>query len=210
MGVGGSIPVKCGKGYNVFAFLNRLRGTSSIYAKVFAIVFAIIYGSITGSIIVFGLMFAAFILGESFGWSKWFGSLAYPDLVTDEIKSDLEGYSNGIHWIANKLSPQNKDFLQYCYTALVIRGVYWWLPVYLVMCWAGIISWPIALSLTILLSILFPISVLLAREYEEIIPTVNLKWLSIDGVWEKAEVVYGIFIGLLGVAVPIVVYLVKL
>ena len=194
----------------MFALLNRLRGTSSIYAKVFAIVFATIYGSITGSIAVFILMFIAFVLGESFGWGKWLGSLAYPDLVTDAIKNNHEGYNNGIHWIANKLSPLNKDFLRYCRTALAIRGVYWWLPVYLVIWWADMINWPIALSLTILLSILFPISVLLAREYEEIIPTVNLKWLSIDGVWEKAEVIYGIFIGLLGIAVPITVYLAKL
>lgn len=194
----------------MIALLNRLRGTSSIYAKVFATVFAIIYGSVSGSIVVFILMFVAFLLGESFGWGKWLGSLAYPKLVTDDIKNAREGYSNGIHWIANKLSPQDKDFLQYCYTALAIRGIYWWLPVYLVIWWAGIISWPISLSLLMLLSILFPVSVLLAREYEEVIPTVNLKWLSIDGVWEKTEVVYGIFIGLLAVAVPIVIHLVKL
>ena len=194
----------------MFAFLNRLRGTSNVYTKVFAIVFATIYGSITGSIIVFGLMFIAFILGESFGWGKWLGSLAYPELVTDEIKNDREGYNNGIHWIANKLSPQNRDFLRYCSIALAIRGIYWWLPVYLVIWWAGVVNLLTALILAILLGVLFPISVLLTRKYEEVIPTVNFKWLSIDGVWEKSEVVYGIFIGLLSVTVPITIYLVKL
>ena len=182
----------------MFAILNRLRGTKGIYAKAYGVFIGLILYFMSDSITASIIVTIVFILGESFGWGKWLGSIAYSESINiEDMHKDTEGHNNGIHWIANRIAPELDDYQKYCKVALAIRGLYWWLPVYLVFSYYEQMLLHIAIIGSIVIGILFPTSVIIAREYEYKIPSVKTGMFSVDGVWEKSEVVYGLFSGII-------------
>lgn len=103
---------------------------------------------------------------------------------------------DGIHHIANFFIPERKNFYDYSLLALAIRGIYWWGPI---LIYAMIIL-PLNSLLGLLyigfLGLLFPISELLAMQWDwKIKPFIHSSNMP-GRSWERAEIIYGVFQGL--------------
>jgi hypothetical protein len=175
----------------MFTILNRLRGTRAYFAK--AVLLGILVYAISNDFMAGIGVALAYAIGESFGWGKWVGALAYPYQITKDMKAEREGIYNGIFWFADKIRPMNENYYKHCYTALVIRGLYWWVPVFSVLWYFDIVALWYAIIASVILAFAFPESVIFARDE---IPTVSFGRFSMNGVWEKAEVIYGFCIDL--------------
>lgn len=77
--------------------LNRWRGTGDIFyiskfaitgTMIYAFYLGLLFGSITEWYIGI-LVLIGFLIGESFGWGKWVGSLCYPE-NTNLQKGEIE------------------------------------------------------------------------------------------------------------------------
>ena len=99
--------------------------------------------------------------------------------------------------IDGTFEEQGKQYRKHVTLALALRGLYWWLPVYLVLAIFQIITYQEALIIATLLGSAFPIAaeigkrITFTKEY-------NLKFikLSFSQGWENQEVVYGLFQGI--------------
>lgn len=132
-----------------------------------------------------------YIAGESFAWGKWVGHLTHYE---DEGKHD---YNNDdgrsfpyIHYIAQAIVKQEKDYRIYCEVALTIRGFIWWTPLLILLGLINLISWYQVAFSSVALSVGFPIACYLGSilkiEYKS-------KYLNLSRGWENQEVVYGLF-----------------
>ena len=130
---------------------------------------------------ILGLLTAVlYLLGQSCGWGWWIG----PIVGAAPSKKPVEGFRELIsHIIAKKIFPNNS--LWYCRIALVLIGLWWWLPVLICfrICWMTLVS-------LIICGVGFPLAFKIANR----IPKINVPMLS--GSWEKGEVIYGAFQGL--------------
>tara|TARA_R110000803_G_scaffold34529_1_gene75305 strand:- start:2730 stop:3233 length:504 start_codon:yes stop_codon:yes gene_type:complete len=152
----------------MFYFLNHLRGTFSIYAKVNAVVLGVIFGLVTSNIYVGLAVIVGYIAGESMGWGEWIGGIIRND---GKPSGRPAGRSNGIEWLATRVTTLNS--YKYHIVALGIRGFYWW---FLTLMSLFLFINPLIVILSIiLLSIGFPISVVITKH------------------WKKAEYLYGLF-----------------
>ena len=153
----------------------------------------------------------AYLVGEAKGWGEWVGSLTRVEPWTEEhLQSDYKDDEGKtfpfIHQIANSVcreqiegtfEQRSKQYRKYATLALMLRGMYWWLPVYGVIAAFGVISWQVAAVAGIVLGIAFPIAaeigrrMTFTREYD-------LKFikLSFSQGWENQEVVYGALQGI--------------
>ena len=105
--------------------------------------------------------------------------------------ADREGNNNGIHYIANLIIPEIKNYYNYCITALGLRGSLWAALTVLPLVLTGYIGIWLFLSIVVLLGIAFPLSVILGEWSMEKF-TLDTKYLQINGTWEHAEVWYGL------------------
>ena len=153
----------------------------------------------------------AYLIGESKGWGEWVGSLTRHEPWTEELlehnyKDDEGKTFPFIYQIANffikekidgTFEEQCKQYRKHATLALMLRGMYWWLPVYLVLAAFGVISWEIAVIAGVVLGIAFPIAAELGRRWE-FDKSYDLKFikLSFSQGWENQEVVYGAFQGI--------------
>jgi len=184
--------------------LNRLRGTGVIFSiSKLQVTGTMIYSLYIG--IVFGLIscwyigllsVGLFLLAESMGWGKWVGALCYPETKTNLEKEyqDKEGYGFPfIHYIANFIIPEKKEFFKYCNVALGLRGLLWGLILFIGLFTYGTINYIEYISISILYAIGFPLSCYLSR-----LKSFNYKnkFVSIVGKWETMEVYYGFFHGI--------------
>lgn len=178
--------------------LNRWRGTGNIFSiSIFNITGTIIYALYLG--LLFGLLTTwyiglltsiGFLIGESFGWGKWVGSLCYPETKTDLQKEyeDKEGYKFPfIHYVANFIIKEKENFFKYCNLALGIRGFIWGLLIYLPLV-AEYISLIELFALSLIYGIGFPFACYLSRKKSF---NYKSKFLSIIGKWESQEIYYG-------------------
>ena len=121
--------------------INRWRGTGVIFSifklnitgtMIYALYIGLLFGLLTTWYI--GLLsIGLFLLAESMGFGKWIGALCYPETKTDLQKEykDKEGYNFPfIHYIANFIVNEKKDFFKYCNIALGLRGLLWGLILY--------------------------------------------------------------------------------
>lgn len=132
-----------------------------------------------------------FLLGESFGWGKWVGSLCYPETKTDLQKEyeDKEGYNFPfIHYVANFVIKEKENFFKYCNLALYFRGMIWALFIYLALVLFNYISYLEYIIISIIYGIGFPLSCFLSRKKSF---NYKSKFISIVGKWETQEVYYG-------------------
>ena len=112
----------------------------------------------------------AYLVGEAKGWGEWVGSLTRVEPWTEE---HLQGDYNDdegkkfpfIHQIANSVCKEQiegtfeqraNQYKKYATLALMLRGMYWWLPVYLMMAAFGVISLGVAVVAGIGLGLAFP------------------------------------------------------
>ena len=81
--------------------------------------------------------------------------------------------------------------------ALILRGIYWWLPVYMVMAAFGVISWYVAVIAGLVLGLAFPLACELGKRWKfERVYDLKFIKLSFSRGWENQEIVYGAMQGL--------------
>ena len=135
-----------------------------------------------------------FLLGESYAWGKWVGFLVdYEDEHTPEYDSKVGKGFPYIHYIANYIVSERIDYKRYCKVALAIRGFFWWLPLYLLFAYIGLISYFEATIIGVLLGIGFPIACYVGRNWRF---EYKSKWLLLKRGWENQEIIYGLFQGI--------------
>ena len=175
--------------------LNRWRGTGVIFTSIPFIKGVHIYDLYLG--LLFGYMtewyiglciLVGFMIGESFGWGKWLGSLTYPENITDKVIEDKEGYSFPyIHYIANFFIKQEDEYFEYCKLALAIRGFVWGLCIYLPLLF-GYISLFELFVLSLIYGLGFVFSTYLGKNYKF---TFSYKYLDSADKWGSTELYYG-------------------
>lgn len=170
----------------MFTIFNRYRGTYGWFAKVVGVVLGLLTYLVWNDVYVSIAVAIGYVLGESFGWGEWVGTLT-SNATAYEVND--EGKNNGIKWLASKIVNPDKEYREYCRVALTIRGFYWWgltlSPLYFVADW-------FAITLAIfILSIAFPIACELGRSTSPLF-SFEYKTFSIKGGWEHQELWYGL------------------
>ena len=184
------------------AILNRWRGTGDIfYISKFAITGTMIYAFYMFILVsflsnpIYGFIATIlFLVGESYAWGKWIGFLTYPENYDKEQFENNKAGSNFpfIHQTANYFVNQSKPY-HYSVLALSIRGLYWWLPLYLLFAYIGLINYFEAIIIGMLLGIGFPIACILSRKFTF---RFKYKYLECTDNWHRQELIYGFFQGL--------------
>ncbi|MGL5751096.1 MAG: hypothetical protein ACRCXT_11250 [Paraclostridium sp.] len=178
-------------------FLNRWRGTGAIFSiSIFNITGTMIYAFymfVLVSILsnpIYGFISALLFLGgESLSFGKWVGYLTYPENYNKEQFEANKKGSNFpfIHQTANYFINQSNPF-KYSVLALSIRGLYWWMPLYLLFTYIGLINYYEAIIIGILLGIGFPIACILSRKFSF---RFKYKYLVCTDNWHRQELIYG-------------------
>lgn len=177
-------------------FLNRWRGTGIIFSPITGtMIYALYIGLLFGLLSTWyiGLLsIALFLLGESFGWGKWVGSLCYPENTNLQKEyEDKEGYKFPfIHYLANFIIKEKVSYFKYCNLALYFRGMIWGLCLYLPLIVFNYISYLEYVIISIIWGVGFPLSCYLSRKKSF---NYKSKFISIVGKWETQEVYYGFF-----------------
>jgi len=169
----------------MFAFLNRIRGGGYIFgwkhpngdfaAKLISgTILAIVAVHAGKGWLAIPVCLGLYLLGESFAWGKWVGTLAYGVQDKRTVKGWVE---SGIHWAADALYDENRRFIAYSVVALALRGIVWWVPVF----------WYIATpDFGILAGVLMPACYLAAQKLPE------QHWVN---RWGLGEIIYGAVYG---------------
>ena len=170
----------------MFLILNRLRGTQGLCSKIIGLLLALIVQIAFDNPYVSIAVGLGYIIGESFGWGEWIGNLTTNRKNKTDTLED-EGENNGIKYIATKLVPNwSVAYLKYCRVALVLRGLYWWTPTLIALCF---ITNPfLVISCVIVLALSFPLACELGYHTSKLW---NFKYMT--GGWEHQEVWYGLF-----------------
>ena len=172
----------------MFLILNRLRGTEGLWSKIIGLLLAL------ATLIAFHNTYVAlavglgYIIGESFGWGEWIGTLT-GDRNFKQLNE--EGKNNGIQWLASKVVSPTKDWLNYCRVALSIRGFYWWLPTLAPLYFVGF-NPLVLLGCIAFLSVGFPLACEIGYLLRDKI-IFHKYGFSVEGGWEIQEVFYGLF-----------------
>ena len=153
----------------------------------------------------------AYLIGEAKGWGEWVGSLTRHEpwdeqMLQGNYKDDEGKTFPFIYQIANffikekidgTFEEQYKQYRKHATLALMLRGMYWWLPVYLTLALFGVISFAEAFAIATLLGIAFPVAAEIGKRIT-FTKTYDLKFikLSFSQGWENQEVIYGLFQGI--------------
>lgn len=153
----------------------------------------------------------AYLVGESKGWGEWVGSLSRVEPWTEEhlqgdYKDDEGKTFPFIYQISNFFIKEKIDgtfeeqctqYRKHATLALILRGIYWWLPMYIVLAAFGVISLEIAMMAGVGIGLAFPLAAEVGRriKFTRIYDLKFIK-LSFSQGWENQEVVYGALQGL--------------
>lgn len=176
----------------MFLILNRLRGTYSWFAKINGVVLGLLVYFFTKELDIAIACSFGYIIGESFGWGEWVGNLCDEDKRKNNITQlEGEGKNNGIQYIATRLVPNwSVAYLKYCRVALVLRGIYWWLPTLAPLYFVGFNPLVILVCVAVL-SVGFPLACELGYYFSDKI-SFEKYGVSFRGGWELQEGFYGI------------------
>lgn len=172
----------------MFLILNRLRGTQGIWSKIIGLFIALVVQIAFGNPYVSTLVGLGYIIGESFGWGEWVGTLSSN---REQIQKNEEGKNNGIQWLASKVIDPTKDWINYCRVALTIRGFYWWLPTLAPLYFVGF-NPLVILGCILFLSVGFPIACEIGYRTSKLF-SFGKYGFSASGGWEHQEIWYGLF-----------------
>lgn len=167
--------------------LNRLRGTQGIWSKIIGLLLALVVQITFNNPYVAIAVGLGYIIGESFGWGEWIGTLT-GDRNFKQLNE--EGKNNGIQWLASKVIDPSKDWINYCRVALTIRGFYWWLPTLAPLYFVGFNPY-VLLGCIAFLSVGFPIACELGYYFRDKVSFEKFG-LSYSGGWELQEGFYGL------------------
>lgn len=150
-----------------------------------------IYIGKLGTAILCGLFAGLlFLLGESMGWGKWVGYLTASGKDKVINYNDKEGVKFPfIHQTANFFSNEKDDYEEYCETALAIRGLYFWLPLFSFITYLGLLDITSMCLSLLLLSTGFPIACNIGRHMSI---TYKSRFINLSRGWENQEIVYGV------------------
>ena len=153
----------------------------------------------------------AYLVGESKGWGEWVGSLSRVEPWTEELLQDDYKDDEGkkfpfIHQIANSVCKEQiegtfeqraKQYRKYATLALMLRGLWWWLPMYLVVAAFGYIGWTTALIAGLVVAAGFPVACEIGRRWK-FTRTYDLKFIELEMSpgWSNQEIVYGAIQGI--------------
>ena len=172
---------------------------------------AVLIGCIGASVWLGLAVLVAYLVGESKGWGEWVGSLTrwepWDRELIELVYKDEEGKTFPfIYQIANSmvkekiegsLDEQCRQYRKHATLAIVLRGMYWWLPVYMVMAAFGVISWYVAVIAGVVLGLAFPLACELGKRWKfERVYDLKFIKLSFSRGWENQEIVYGAMQGL--------------
>lgn len=187
--------------------LNRWRGTGAIitignfkligniiYALYIAGIVGCTYALTVGGWISVGYGIIAgilYIIGESFAWGKWVGHLTHYEGEGKHDYTNDDGRSFPyIHYIAQFIVKQEVNYTRYCEVALAIRGLFWWLPLMVMLWLIGLVQVYALIVGLIVLAIGFPIAAYIGNmihiEFKS-------RYLNMSRGWENQELVYGLF-----------------
>lgn len=171
--------------------LNRLRGTNGVWSKAIGLFLALMAQIAFGNVYVTLAVGLGYIIGESFGWGLWVGTLSTQREKGYALKDEGEGRNNGIEWLATKIiKPTQENWLNYCRVALTIRGLYWWLPTLAPLYFVGFNPY-VLLGCIAFLSVGFPIACGLGYYFRDKI-SFEKYGLEFRGGWELQEGFYGL------------------
>jgi hypothetical protein len=172
---------------------------------------AVLIGFVGASVWLGLAVLVAYLVGESKGWGEWVGSLTrwepWDRELIELVYKDEEGKTFPfIYQIANSmvkekiegsLDEQCRQYRKHATLAIVLRGMYWWLPVYMVMAAFGVISWYVAVIAGLVLGLMFPLACELGKRWKfERVYDLKFIKLSFSRGWENQEIVYGAMQGL--------------
>ena len=163
----------------MFAILNRLRGQYSYFAKVNALVVALLVFAFLGNFYLAVICGLGYLAGEAKGWGVWVGALVTHGGFTGEHEVKF------IERIAAKLFEPKTHWLAYCRLCLFLRGLLWWLPVFVPLAFAGIYGAPL---LAVLLAAGFPLACELGYRTKFIF---TFKKFEVNTAWARQELFYG-------------------
>lgn len=178
------------------AVANRLRGTINYLVWVPA---ALLAGSVwwfSGSWLAAIVVALAYVLGESFGWTKWINCI--PNNMSQvsynrKWLTDDTGKKDGSYWIAQAIANERSDYKTHCLVGMIVRGIYWWAPVFAALWWFGLASAPVAIGAVGVLAFAFPQAYRLGYKYQ-----------FMGRYLRSAEVIYGAIYGaVLGIVIGI-------
>ena len=175
----------------MFLILNRLRGTQGLWSKIIGLLLALVVQIAFGNPYVSILVGLGYIIGESFGWGLWVGTLTVQRDKGYALHDEGEGRNNGIEWMASHvIKPTQESWLNYCRVALAIRGFYWWLPTLAPLYFVGF-NPLVLLGCILFLSVGFPIACEIGYSLRDKI-SFEKYGLEFRGGWELQEGAYGL------------------
>ncbi|MBS6151864.1 MAG: hypothetical protein KH703_00350 [Campylobacter gracilis] len=162
----------------MFWILNRLRGQYSYFAKVNALVVALLIFAFYGNFFIAIVCGLGYLAGEAKGWGVWVGAL------TSHGADKGESKSRGIEWLAGRFIPRTR-WLAYCRACLFLRGLIWWLPVFVPLVFAGVYAAPL---LAVALAAGFPLACELGYRTKF---SFAFKSFEVKTAWARQELFYG-------------------
>jgi hypothetical protein len=175
----------------MFLILNRLRGTEGLWSKIIGLLLALVVQIAFNNPYVSIAVGLGYIIGESFGWGLWVGTLTVQREKGYALHDEGEGRNNGIEWLASHIiKPTQESWLNYCRVSLTIRGFYWCLPTLSPLYFVGFDSL-VLLGCIAFLSVGFPIACEIGYLLRDKI-SFEKYGLSFSGGWELQEGVYGL------------------
>ena len=178
-----------------------------VWNHVYGLYLALIIGLLAMNVWAGLAVLVAYLVGESKGWGEWVGALTRWEPKDEQwLRAQYEDNEGKtfpyIHQITNFLVPERIEggfterliqYNKYATLALALRGIYWWLPVYLVMAVFGLITFGDAIVASIILGLGFPLACFLGKYWNF---TKKYGILSFSRGWENQEIVYGLIQGL--------------
>lgn len=163
----------------MFWILNRLRGQYAYFAKINALVVALLIFAFLGNFYLAIICGLGYFLGEAKGWGVWVGALITHSDFKDERENRL------IERVAAKLFDPRAHWLAYCRVCLFMRGLLWWLPVFVPLAFAGLYAAPL---FAVALAAGFPLACELGYRTKF---KFRLKKFEIESAWARQELLYG-------------------
>ena len=163
----------------MFWILNRLRGQYSYFAKVNALVVALLVFAFLGNFYLAIICGLGYLLGEAKGWGVWVGALITHSGFKDERENRL------IERGAARLFEPKTHWLAYCRLCLFLRGLLWWLPVFVPLIFAGLYAAPL---FAVALAAGFPLACELGYCTKF---SFAFKSFEVKTAWARQELFYG-------------------
>ena len=164
----------------MFWILNRLRGRYGFFAKVNSLVVALLIFAFFGNFYLAIICGLGYLAGESKGWDVWVGALVTHGSYTSEHEVKF------IERIARKIVKDPREhWLGYCRVCLFLRGLLWWLPVFVPLLFADVYTAPL---FAVALAAGFPLACELGYRTKW---TLKLRAFEANDAWSRQEVFYG-------------------